>query len=273
LGIVRTVEWRLVCSPEEADQRIRNAFEKLGLSPEGPPGHIAGRAKRSMMKNRWAADLSVDVTPMPPGSIALCKVDMLGNKHFAVLSEVAEAVGDEAFDDRGFSAAVARLGKVNRFFGRQKIRQLRNILRASETVLELGRGQYKKNEGLVVLTNERIFFFAGGPGSETVEDFPLAVIDSLSTSKDMTGETFKIYSSGNSAEISSMMQGQVDAIVRAFNSAKQASAPQAAPVVPVAAPAADDPFMQIARLGELRDKGLLSDAEFDAKKAEIIGRI
>ena len=113
MGIVRTVEWRLVCSPEEADQRIRSAFEQLDLSPEGPPGHIAGRAKRSMMKNRWAADLSVDVTPMPPGSMALCKVDMLGNKHFAVLSEVAEAVGDEAFDDRGVSAAVVRLGKAS----------------------------------------------------------------------------------------------------------------------------------------------------------------
>jgi hypothetical protein len=98
------------------------------------------------MKNRWAADLSVDVTPIPPGSMALCKVDMLGNKHFAVLSEVAEAVGDEAFDDRGVSAAVARLGKASRLFGRKEVRHLRNILRASETVLELGQGQYEKNQ-------------------------------------------------------------------------------------------------------------------------------
>ena len=148
---------------------------------------------------------------------------------------------------------------------------MRNILRASETVLELGQGQYEKNQGLVVLTNERIFFFEKSLGSETVEDFPLAVINSLSTGKQTTGESFKIYSSGNTAEISSMMHGQADAIVRAFNSAKRAPAPQATPVL--AAPAADDPFMQIARLGELRDKGLLSDAEFEAKKTEIIGRI
>ena len=159
---------------------------------------------------------------------------------------------------------------MSRFFGRQQIRHLRNILRASETVLELGQGQYEKNQGLVVLTNERIFFVERSLGSETVEDFPLAVINSLSAGKQTTGETFKIYSSGNSAEISSMTHGQADAIVRAFNSAKQAPAPQA---TPVAVPAADDPFTEIARLGELRDKGLLSDAEFEAKKAEIIGRI
>ena len=45
------------------------------------------------------------------------------------------------------------------------------------------------------------------------------------------------------------------------------------PLTRHAAPAADDPFMQIARLGELRDNGLLSDEEFEAKKPEIIGRI
>lgn len=62
MGIIRTVEWRLVCTPEETDGRIRSAFEKLDLSPEGLPGHIVGRAKRSMLKNRWAAEVVVDVT-------------------------------------------------------------------------------------------------------------------------------------------------------------------------------------------------------------------
>jgi hypothetical protein len=34
----------------------------------------------------------------------------------------------------------------------------------------------RRTKGLVVLTNERIFFFERSLGSETVEDFPLAVI-------------------------------------------------------------------------------------------------
>ena len=51
-----------------------------------------------------------------------------------------------------------------------------------------------------------------------------------------------------------------------------------APVSPKAPPdaptsAAADPFAQIERLGELKGKGLLSDAEFEAKKAEVLGRM
>jgi hypothetical protein len=47
------------------------------------------------------------------------------------------------------------------------------------------------------------------------------------------------------------------------------AAPQAAPA---AAPAAD-PLDQLKKLGELRDAGVLSDAEFAAKKAELLGSV
>ena len=52
-------------------------------------------------------------------------------------------------------------------------------------------------------------------------------------------------------------------------------APQQAPVYqeappPAAAPAAD-PVEQLAKLGELRDKGVLTEEEFAAEKAKILG--
>jgi len=52
----------------------------------------------------------------------------------------------------------------------------------------------------------------------------------------------------------------------------QAAAP-AAPA-PAAAPAGGDmdaKIAQLKQLGELRDAGILTDAEFDAKKAQILG--
>lgn len=74
----------------KADQRIRSAFETLNLAPDGPPGHIAGRVKRAMLKNRWAAEVVIDVAPaaQPGTTAATCRVDMTGTKHFAVLSDV-----------------------------------------------------------------------------------------------------------------------------------------------------------------------------------------
>jgi hypothetical protein len=42
--------------------------------------------------------------------------------------------------------------------------------------------------------------------------------------------------------------------------------------VPVAAPAAaPDPIAQLKDLADLRDKGILTDAEFQAQKAKILG--
>lgn len=39
------------------------------------------------------------------------------------------------------------------------------------------------------------------------------------------------------------------------------------------APSAGDPVALLARLGELRDAGVLSDEEFAAKKAELLSRM
>jgi hypothetical protein len=40
---------------------------------------------------------------------------------------------------------------------------------------------------------------------------------------------------------------------------------------PAAAPAAADPVAQLKELGELRDSGVLTDEEFAAQKAKILG--
>ena len=46
------------------------------------------------------------------------------------------------------------------------------------------------------------------------------------------------------------------------------------PAAPAAAPAAAaDPLDQLKKLGELRDAGILSDAEFETKKAELLGLV
>lgn len=47
--------------------------------------------------------------------------------------------------------------------------------------------------------------------------------------------------------------------------------PQAPPAAP--APASEDVFAQIERLGSLRDKGFISAEDFEAKKADLLSRI
>jgi hypothetical protein len=59
------------------------------------------------------------------------------------------------------------------------------------------------------------------------------------------------------------MQAQMDAMA-----AQQAPAPQ--PTV-APAPAADDTIAQLQRLGDMKAAGLLTDAEFTAAKAKLLG--
>jgi hypothetical protein len=93
-----------------------------------------------------------------------------------------------------------------------------------------------------------------------------------------------------------MMGGRVEAQVAARRRAAPAQEPaaHAAPVAPIAAPMApaapaapirpaapvglaaspmDDDAARLIRLAELRDRGILSVAEFEAKKAEILARM
>jgi hypothetical protein len=271
MGIVRTVEWKLTRSPDEADQRLREALAKLDMNPEGEPGHIRAKSGRSLMKNRWAAEVGIEFETVEGGTVAVTRVDMAGNKHYALLDEIAENAGDDLFDDRGSTDAIARLGKVGRVFGRKEVRHLQHLLHGTEHVLILGQGQYERKQGLVILTNQRLFFFEKSMlGQETIEEFSLKAITSLETGKKMGGERLVIHASGNSNEIKGMFHGQADEIARQFRRLKtelDAPAPTATP------PTGDDPLAQIEKLAKLRDQGIISAEEFDQKKAELMDRI
>ena len=123
---------------------------------------------------------------------------------------------------------------------------------------------------MVVLTNQRLFFFEKSLGSETVEEFALSSISSFSVGKKMTGETLQIHASGNNAEIKSMGHGQGDAVASAFRELKSAGT-QAQPQTPNGV--GNDPLVQLERLSSLRDKGIVSAEEFELKKTELLNRM
>jgi hypothetical protein len=271
MGIVRTVEWKLTSPPDEADRRLREALAKLAMKPEGEPGQIRAKSRRSLLKNRWAAEIGIELEPLDGGALDVTRVDMLGNKHYALLSEIVENAGDDLFDDRGITDAVSRLGKMGRLFGRKEVRHIHHLLHGSERVMILGQGQYESKQGLIALTNERLFFFEKSLlGQETIEEFSLKSITSLETGKKMTGERLVVHVSGNRSEIKGMFHGQADEIVRQF---RKLRAEQEAPAVTAPTAPADDPLAHLEKLASLRDRGIISAEEFDQKKAELMDRI
>lgn len=79
-----------------------------------------------------------------------------------------------------------------------------------------------------------------------------------------------IHASGNRAEITGVMHGQSDEVARRFRMLKQASA---ARPMPTSAPGQEDVLEQIRKLGALRDAGVLTDEEFETKKASLLERL
>jgi PH (Pleckstrin Homology) domain-containing protein/putative oligomerization/nucleic acid binding protein len=142
-------------------------------------------------------------------------------------------------------------------------------MRGTERVIIVGQGQYEKKQGLIVLTNERLFFFEKSLLGQTVEDFSLRAITSLETGK-MTGERLVVHVSGNRSEIKGMFRGQADEIVRQFRTLKT---DQEAPAIATPAAPAGDPLAKLEKLAAPRDSGIISAEEFDQKKAELIERI
>lgn len=271
MTIARTIDWRLIVSPDEADQLLRSAFAKLALDPTGVPGEISGSSKTQWLKNRWAATVTASVRPHPVGSTVALRVEMsAGTKHYAVASDIAKELGDDVFDDRGLNAAVSRLSRSSKFFGAMELRDIRHYLTATETVVEIGQGTWGRNQGIIVLTDERLFFFDKAMAGATVEEFPLPAITSVAVQKRLGGESLAITVSGNLSTISGMMHGQGDSIARAVRDVKANLAPSASQTTIVQARSDAD---ELEKLAALRDRGILTDAEFDAKKAQILDRM
>ncbi len=192
-----------------------------------------------------------------------------GTKHYAVASDIASAMGDDAFDDRGLVAATDRLSRISKVGGWLELRQLRNLLSPTETVLELGQGVWDGDQGIIILSDERLFFFDKTLTGTTMLEFPLSAITSVTVGKKMTGETLAITVAGNVSTITRMMHGQADAISRSFRQSKVMPTSTAAPA-PAASIGPSDAD-ELAKLADLRDRGILTDGEFQAKKAQILG--
>jgi hypothetical protein len=116
---------------------------------------------------------------------------------------------------------------------------------------------------------------AGGP--EDVEVIPTKSISSVQVRRGSWYHEVTIYCSGNTIVLSvdaaeaEKLRGLVMAMVLGKGSAPATPAPPTGPASPAAS--GDEILAQIRKLGELRDAGILTQEEFDTKKAELLTRL
>lgn len=270
MGIKRTVEVRILQPPEPALSALRTGAESAGMTVSDATGSgFAGSAKRSLRKNRWAAEVTVDVQPDAGATVAEVTVDMNGTKHLELVNELTEPLAGQ-IDDRGLNEAKERLGKAGRFFGALEVRALSYLLRGDERVVTLGTGQYDGRQGMACLTTTRLLFVDKGfmTASPNQVEYPISIIQAVSTKRSLGGETLAITSAGMASEIKNLMHGQAEEIARQIHRL------QSQPPTPAPTPAAaDDPTEMLQKLASLRDQGIITDDEFAQKKRAILDRI
>lgn len=169
---------------------------------------------------------------------------------------------------------------------KREIRKLIEYLWEGETVRHMVSGTYGNGTGLIVLTDRRLLFVKDGWTTKTTEDFPLDKISSVQWSSGPLLGKLTVFASGNKAEIVNVQKqtGKVIADTIRERLASGPSYPATPPPAPVqqapAPPAAtqqpvqgDDVFAALEKLGKLRDAGVVTAEEFEAKKAELLARI
>ncbi len=135
----------------------------------------------------------------------------------------------------------------------------------------MGKGAKKQHNGQFVLTNERVCFYRKGIFGEVLETIPLTKITSVETLSMMGYRVLRLHTSHDELafktfENKEFFDGVYEAIenLRHFPTEKELQKPQSV---------TNEIPDQIRKLAELRDSGVLTEAEFDAKKAELLSRM
>ena len=163
----------------------------------------------------------------------------------------------------------------NRFGVGKELKTLHELLHEGETVLNLGSGVYGGGQGLVVVTDQRVIFYARSLGTSRQEDFRFSKISSVESVTGMLGHgRLVIFASGTQAVIHSIYPqeraGELGDYVR---SRLTADSPVAPAQGPGSAPTDADHAERLRRLTSMLDEGLISAEEYEEKRSAILGEL
>ena len=129
----------------------------------------------------------------------------------------------------------------------------------------MGSGKDTQHNGALIVTNNRVAFYRKGMLGEVLETIPLKSITSIERKSLMGHCTIRIHTSHDALAFKTFQkpkeQELVDAIEqgRDHTSTQQSSSPS--------------PLDALKKLAELKDIGVLTEAEFESKKAELLAKI
>jgi hypothetical protein len=125
-------------------------------------------------------------------------------------------------------------------------------------------GKDTVRNGVFLATGSRIVFFGKRTFGFDLEVFPYSSISSLEMGKGLMGHKISFFASGNKVSMKWINTGDINTFIEFVkkNIGKKSESPAAA-----STSNADE----LKKFAELRDAGILTDEEFNAKKKQILG--
>jgi hypothetical protein len=123
-------------------------------------------------------------------------------------------------------------------------------------------GSDSVRNGILAATEHRLVFYAKKMTGYELEVFPYSTISSIEMGKNITGYYMRFFASGNKVSIKWIRDPELAEFVSFVKNrlGHKASAPTAS----------HDPMEQLKKLAELKDAGIITAAEFDAKKKKLL---
>lgn len=143
-------------------------------------------------------------------------------------------------------------------------------LQPGEQVIASVKGVDGSITGALVVTNQRFVFFGSNGLKRERRGYPLSQITSIEHENNKLGNDYLRVAVPSGRE--KYLVGRGDE-VKQFVATALSTLAQAQNPATAAPPASADVTDQLAKLGQLRDAGVLTDEEFAAKKAELLARL
>ena len=135
----------------------------------------------------------------------------------------------------------------------------------------MGSGEDTQHNGIFIITNKRVSFYRKGLFSEIYKGIQISNIYSLEQKVVLGHQTLAIYTSGEDIVFKSMEKKKL--FVRAFDVIEDLRAQlniKPVQTITQSTTPSDSPLAKIEKLGELKEKGFITEDEFQEQKRRLL---
>jgi len=165
------------------------------------------------------------------------------------------------------------MAKIDRLLNKSK-----KHLDQNETPQAVVMGSFKSEDllrtGIFIATDRRIIFFAKKLFGYYLESFPYSHISSIEVSKGYLGHKISFFASGNTVKmkwINHHRLKNVNGFIEYISNNMDTSGSKNSTAIDQNE--SNDIPSQIEKLSNLKEKGILTEEEFDSKKQELLAKI